>query len=263
MREPHAEAKVVSGPTCDEGEPPAEATVVSGPTCDEGHALQLHQGGSPYKDSHGVNAFSCNLCKRNVESPEVDRGFMRCASCSYDACHNCIPVCDNGHLLKEAQGNPYEISHGASGFSCNHCKRTVIAPEIDEGFFRCATCQFDACRSCIPTCSSGHLLKVFFGSPYLHTHGSSAISCDICKSYVDGPELANGFLRCASCNYDVCRSCAPITIPDRIQSKQRKDALSQIHVDYIANLEEFNTLVADTSSKPMIVDFTATWCPPC
>ena len=35
------------------------------------------------------------------------------------------------------------------------------------------------------------------------------------------------------------------------------------HVDYIKNLAEFNSLIASTSSKPMIVDFTATWCPPC
>ena len=35
------------------------------------------------------------------------------------------------------------------------------------------------------------------------------------------------------------------------------------HVDYIKNLAEFYSLIASTSSKPMIVDFTATWCPPC
>ena len=35
------------------------------------------------------------------------------------------------------------------------------------------------------------------------------------------------------------------------------------HVDYIKNLAEFYSLIASTSSKPMIVDFTATWCPTC
>ena len=35
------------------------------------------------------------------------------------------------------------------------------------------------------------------------------------------------------------------------------------HVDYIESLADFNALIAETSNKPLIVDFTATWCPPC
>ena len=34
-------------------------------------------------------------------------------------------------------------------------------------------------------------------------------------------------------------------------------------VEYIKTVEEFDALVADTGSKALIIDFTATWCPPC
>ena len=34
-------------------------------------------------------------------------------------------------------------------------------------------------------------------------------------------------------------------------------------VPYIKNLAEFDAAKAATSDKAMIIDFTATWCPPC
>jgi len=46
-------------------------------------------------------------------------------------------------------------------------------------------------------------------------------------------------------------------------TKSSRHSSTVAHVDYIKNLTEFHSLIASTSNKPMIVDFTAAWCPPC
>ncbi|CAB9501085.1 Thioredoxin H-type [Seminavis robusta] len=34
-------------------------------------------------------------------------------------------------------------------------------------------------------------------------------------------------------------------------------------VNYITSMDEFNTMLETSKSKAVIIDFTATWCPPC
>ena len=126
--------------------------------------------------------------------------------------------CDNNHDLKVSKQDPYIKRHGISGFSCNICRRDVAAPEVTQGFLRCAECDYDACRRCLPDpeqpilvdkCDNGHDLKVSHKDPYKDSHGVRGFSCNICRRDVEGPEVAQGFPRCAECNYDACRSCLP------------------------------------------------------
>ena len=156
--------------------PPITAPIATTKTCDNGHELEIRRGGAPYAS----NAFICNLCRRRVDAPEVDLPFLRCAHCSYDACRNCIPICDNGHELEIRRGGaPY----ASNAFICNLCRRRVDAPEVDLPFLRCAHCSYDACKNCIPICDNGHILKETHGNPYA-IKGASGFRCDLCRRTV-------------------------------------------------------------------------------
>ena len=54
-------------------------------------------------------------------------------------------------------------------------------------------------------CKNGHELKRHMGNPY----DGANIDCDLCENEIEPSQIANGFMRCAECECDICNECAP------------------------------------------------------
>ena len=148
-------ARCVLSPNSQPGQQPSQAALRRVPiSCRSGHPVIFFPTGHVKNrvTARGMSAYAgdllnCDGCRQQF-SIASRGGFYSCGQpCDFDLCIKCTR-CHNGHQMEIQYGNPYSAL--GSYFICNYCRGHVSAQVMQQGYARCATCEFDACLNCVP-----------------------------------------------------------------------------------------------------------------
>ena len=176
------------------------------PTCSLGHALTCTA-----RPTHDATSVTCATCQISID-PELPR--FSCSICAYAACILCITkakrtleamkseassVAVRVHTLKRAREDESVKRELQRPISSHE----VVAPEAErEREKHVSAFVPNVTHPVPPTCPSGHEL-----AGCCNHDNRDDLQCDSCGGFLGGG-VASNFFSCATCDYDLCASCA-------------------------------------------------------